>query len=569
MKQTPIASLRRTLALLVLLLSGLSLQGQSTRYFDALRLYHGGKTDKAIEYLQAEIAADPANDAAHYYLGTALLSKQKPDMDRVEICFRKALELSPDNYWYKYALALFYTETGRPELSAPLLEELMAAHPGKSDLYFDAAGAYVSQGDLEKALEVIDKIEAVAGKNEMIALSKMDLIRKKDGRSVQGEKAAYDFLQQYYVDCRTPRLATMLGDFYQKTYRDSLAIARYDEAIAMDEAYSPAYYGRAHSYQSLRQYDHYFDDIRVFLRDPAVLPETKAEYLTHLLDHPPFVQTFMAEIDTMMLEACQAAPADTTLGSTLAMYYYRTDRQEQGIAEMRRVAESFPESYTLGFQHLLMLYYAKDWDALTPAADTMLARFPKGRDILILRASASRMHEDYAAAIADYERYAATAPRDSATIVTAYTSLGDLYYYQKNPKKAFACYEKVLGVAPDNLLALNNYAYFLSLEGKKLKKALKMSRKTIEQEPDNPTYLDTYAWILHLLGQNVEAKAIFKHAMLYGGKEEATILDHYAEVLYSLREFDLAYIYWNQARALDTKNELNIDEKVRQRKKNQ
>ena len=111
--------------------------------------------------------------------------------------------------------------------------------------------------------------------------------------------------------------------------------------------------------------------------------------------------------------------------------------------------------------------------------------------------------------------------------------------------------------------------YFLSLEGKKLKKALAMSRKTIEAEPDNPTYLDTYAWILHLLGQDVEAKAMFKHAMLYGGKEQATILDHYAEVLYSLREFDLAYIYWNQAKALDTTGELKIDEKVRERKKNQ
>ena len=32
---------------------------------------------------------------------------------------------------------------------------------------------------------------------------------------------------------------------------------------------------------------------------------------------------------------------------------------------------------------------------------------------------------------------------------------------------------------------------------------------------------------------------------------------------------DLAYIYWNQAKALDTTGELKIDEKVRERKKNQ
>ena len=93
--------------------------------------------------------------------------------------------------------------------------------------------------------------------------------------------------------------------------------------------------------------------------------------------------------------------------------------------------------------------------------------------------------------------------------------------------------------------------------------------KAITSEPDNPTYLDTYAWILHLLGDDVEAKAIFKHAMLYGGKEQPAVLDHYAEVLYALKEYDLAYIYWNQAKALDTTGELKIEEKIRERKKNQ
>ena len=94
-----------------------------------------------------------------------------------------------------------------------------------------------------------------------------------------------------------------------------------------------------------------------------------------------------------------------------------------------------------------------------------------------------------------------------------------------------------------------------------------MSKKTIEQEPDNPTYLDTYAWILHLVGQDLEAKALFKHAMLYGGKESAVIVDHYAEVLYSLKEYDLAYIYWNQAKAMD--DTLGITEKIQKRKQEQ
>ena len=561
-------TLLRTACILLAALSlGTTLQAQSARYFDALRLYHAGKPEKAVEQFEKELAANPDNDAAHYFLGTTLLSAARPDLERVEKCFRKALEISPDNYWYKYSLALFYIETSRPELASPLLEQLMSEHPKNSDLYFDAASAYVSQNDTEKALEVIDKIEAVAGKNEMIALSKMDLIRKQT-KGTAGELAAYEYLENYYRDCQSPRLASMLGDFYQRSFRDSLAVELYTQALEMDENYAPAYYGRAHSYQSLRMYDLYFEDIRTFLRDTEISPAAKADYLDHIMEAPQFVQAFQADVDSMMLDAHLSAPEDTTVNDAVALYYYRTDRQYLGIELMRQMAERYPESYTQGFQYLLMLYYNKSWDGLITASTVQLQRFPKGRDILILRASAFRQLKNYDSAIADYEQMLAGAPKDSATIVTACTSLGDLYYYKDNLKKAYANYDKVLKAAPDHLPALNNYAYFLSLEGKKLKKAKEMSKKTIEAEPDNPTYLDTYAWILHLLGDDVEAKAIFKHAMLYGGKEEATILDHYAEVLYSLKEVDLAYIYWNQAKALDVDGELKIDEKLRERKRN-
>ena len=92
-----------------------------------------------------------------------------------------------------------------------------------------------------------------------------------------------------------------------------------------------------------------------------------------------------------------------------------------------------------------------------------------------------------------------------------------------------------------------------------------MSKKTIAAEPDNPTYLDTFGWILHLQGKDLEAKAMFKHAMLYGGKDSAVILDHYAEVLYSLKEYDLAKVYWNLAISKNDGELKNLEKKVKHR----
>ena len=46
------------------------------------------------------------------------------------------------------------------------------------------------------------------------------------------------------------------------------------------------------------------------------------------------------------------------------------------------------------------------------------------------------------------------------------------------------------------------------------------------------------------------------------------MLDHYAEVLYALGDYDLAKVYWNQAKAKDTAGEIpDLDERVAARLK--
>ena len=56
--------------------------------------------------------------------------------------------------------------------------------------------------------------------------------------------------------------------------------------------------------------------------------------------------------------------------------------------------------------------------------------------------------------------------------------------------------------------------------------------------------------------------------MIYGAKESATILDHYAEVLYALREYDLAKVYWNQAKTKNNGEIPDLDKKIQYRLNN-
>jgi hypothetical protein len=43
-------------------------------------------------------------------------------------------------------------------------------------------------------------------------------------------------------------------------------------------------------------------------------------------------------------------------------------------------------------------------------------------------------------------------------------------------------------------------------------------------------------------------------------------MDHYAEVLYALKEYDLAFVYWNLAKQKNNGDIEGLDEKIAERK---
>ena len=542
--------LRIILCGIALLCASVGLDAQSAKYIDALKYYQQNDYREALGLFREEVRENPGNDAACYYIAIICTADKTREAEAIE-WFKRAVELAPDNFWYRYSLATFYIHSGRQELGMPMLEQLIADFPKKSDLYFDLINVYLSENDAEKALATLDKIDAIKGKNEATALTRTELLLKSEKADPD---SVYTALAAYYEDCRSPRLAAVLGDYYAGTYRDTLALRYYDEALELNPDFTPAWLGKAGVYQVLRQYDNFFNSFSHVLRDPYVQPQAKVGQLEQMMANPQFVHTFATEFDQMMLDVHAAHPDDSTVNTMLGGYYYRTGRPHLAVEVMRQNMEQHPESADDALSYLILLYYQEAWPNLAEEATVAIQRFPGNHDMLQMRAIANGQQKNYDAALEDYETIVRLNPKDTTVAKVTYSSIGDIYHLKGDVKKAFKYYEKALKIDPDYNPVLNNYAYYLSLEGKNLKRAKEMSRKTITTEPDNPTYLDTYAWILHLLGEDIEAKAIFKHAMLYGGKESRTILEHYAKVLETLGEKDLANIYYQQAASMQEDN---------------
>lgn len=513
-------------------------------FIEGLRLLNLGNIDAAEKVFAGLLEKNPLMDASHYYLSSIYI--KKGDLKKAEKSTAEAVKLDPDNYWYKIQLARIYSATNQLDKATEVYEDIRRSNPARSDLYIDMIDLYTRRQDYPKALAILDDIERVSGKNEATGLTRYNILI---GQQKQPE--AIEFLKEFAKEHSSPRIATVLGDYFASIQKDTLAMAYYSTALSMDPKYIPATFGIAEGYRVRGQYDLYFEYMFPFMSNTEVNPRLKADYMKEILANPKFVQTFYPQVDTMMQNLYGAHPQDSLVAYGFAVFMVQTSRADIGLKVLEKNIGNYPNEREPMHQLLSLIYYLERWDNLIAQSDTALLKFPGDLDFIQLKGIGQLQLNQTDSAINTFLSILPLAKGDSATTVRTLSILGDTYYMAGNKKEAYKYYQKTIRLEPNHAAALNNYAYYLSEEGKQLKKAKQMSKRTIELEPENATYLDTYAWILHKLGQNVEAKAILKQAMVYGGNENADILDHYAEVLFALGEKDLAFMYWGQADKLD------------------
>lgn len=515
---------------------------EENRVIDAVAAIDAQQFQEAIALLESITATDPSNDAAWYYLGLCHLYKN--NVKEAQASLKKASELDPSNYWYKDRLAIAYSMTGEDDLTIATYEDLLKEFPKKNEIYFSLVNLYLKQNQFDKALAAMDQIETVFGKNENVTTTRYDILLRQNK-----PEEALKTLEDYNKEFSSPFVLTKLGDHTMAEYKDSVALAYYQEALDIQSDYMPALLGEAEVYRVRRNYDEFFSAISRFVDNEETIPQAKAQYLSMLLQRsePRFIRNFQPRIDSLYEGFVLRHPSDSSALKATGMYYYATERVDKAKSYLKRNMDTHPGSLDATATYVQFLGYLSDWDSLGLAADSALVRFPKETAFLEMKNVACYNKQDWQGIIDNSKRMISIAPGDTAVTVPALANIGDMYHEMGNEAEAFKYYKQVLKISPDYAPTLNNYAYYLSLKGKSLKKACAMSKKTIEKEPDNATYLDTYGWILHLLGKDHDAKAVFKHALIYGAKDSATSLEHYAEVLESLGETDLAKVYRTQA----------------------
>ncbi|MDR0582240.1 MAG: tetratricopeptide repeat protein [Prevotellaceae bacterium] len=526
-------------------------------YFsEAMKAYELHDWPMANRLFKKAIAIDAGCDACFYQL--ANIYYQSGYLYAALSLNASAVQLDTANFWYRMQAAQ-YNATARQYGRA--IEEynyLLQKRPDMPDLYFDLSALYVRMGALDSALLLLDDADAKTGYSEQSAATRFEILTAQ-----KKKEEALSTLERLVTAFPEARYFSLLGEQYAALERDTLALEMYRQALALNPDYTPALLGEADCFRRNGHFDTYFQKLYNLYANQAVETEYKVEYLSAILQIPKFASSFSPQLDTVF--TVLRTPPDSLTEPLYATYLLQKQLVDSAITVLKNHLQNNIGQLDAWQRYLAVEYYAEQWDTLGKYAEIAHRRFPGEVDFMSMKAIAAWQTGDGAEAIRWFEKTLPLTVDEPKKTVQTYAFLGDLYYAEKNPKKAYQYYEKALAIDGDYIVALNNYAYFLSEENKRLDRAYTMSNKAIKAEPNNATYLDTFGWILFKMGKAVEAKAIFRHAMIYGGNDSAVILDHYGDVLHALGEYDAAVVYWD----LSLKKEPNtqVEQKIKNSKR--
>ena len=532
----------------------------SSALIKASQDYADGDYNAVISQLAPLSEQYPGEGALWYYLGMARLYRRDYEAGTKDL--GKAVECEPGNYWYRYYYNLarvYYREDPTEGIAG--YEELLRDYPARADLNYQLADIYLRSGRTDECLALLDKIEQLQGRDEVMTMYRYEILSAA-GR----DEDAVAALVSFNAESPSPRILNEIGTFYQAHDRDTLARDAFSAARELDPTDLTAALGLSETLVSLGEEEDWYDLMRDVMGDRSTPASFSATYLKNQ-SNPYTRRQFKhpERIDTLADLALAAHPADTALIRPAGLYFNSIGNTAKAREVFHEGVRAYPHDWDQQLFYIQYLVFLNDLPAASEAADAAYAENEGDVRYLELKNYLDYQRKDYESLLRNSEKIMALSPKGSDSYISAYANMGDIYHEMGNDKEAFKIYKKVLKLKPDYAPTLNNYAFYLSQQGKQLNKAYKMSKKTIEQEPDNGTYLDTFGWILHKLGRDIEAKPIFKQALLYGGSDSAVILDHYARVLEALKENELAKVYWRQALSKAGDDEAALKESIREK----
>ena len=516
------------------------LERASRYYLEGVKRQNLGTLREAARMYEAALRVVPHHAASYYRLsGIARMVNEPETALRYA---RRAYEIDSLTVDYADNYARMLTLVGEYGKADTLFTRILEHDPSNAEAASLLALIKLQDGELSTALQMIDSVEVRGGIRPVLVDAKRTALIRQ-----QRYGDAYDYMTE--VCHQIPEEVTFriqLAELAAALYKDSVALVNYHAAIELDSTAVAPQMALAEYYRIKEQYTDFLEALVPLFANPLFGAREKEEYFdTYVMTLAEPYRRYYVYMLRLADAVRRSAENDDARAFYVRMLLYGGQLDMAHDFLMRRIDEG---GAPLPFYRdiIELAQYREEPDTVAKYLQLAKQRFPRDAELGMTLLFTQFQNGDTLAAIETARQVIRYSENDSITSA-AYGFCGDMAHLRGDNRSAYRDYRKALALQPDNPLILNNFAYYLSIEGRKLDEALEMAHRANQLDAHNPTYLDTEAWVLYRLGRYEEAQTLMRQALVLDTANSAELLLHYGDILFALGKSFMAKNYWQKA----------------------
>lgn len=518
-------------------------------FIEGLKQTMIGNSDDAIQYFNNCLEINPTSAAALYEL--AKIHTIKGDFTSAKPLLEKAIEINPDNKWYNLLLAQIYQNNKQYSEASKIYTSLIQSNPDNLDFYYLKAINLASAEKYEEAIKAYQQLEEKFGFNDQIYIARQQLFRAAG----KNKEAYLEIEKLIKSDPKVPEYYGIMADMYKLDGNQEKALEYYNKVLQIDPKNGFVHFSLATFYFQKNDLEKAYSETKAGFLNPDVEIETKIQFYLMLVSSPNEKKFSDDQIEELVNILTTVHPNDAKSYSIHADYFIQRGKYEQARDCLRKSVKLEPNSYAIWEQLVLIENQLGDYPNMGAESEKAIELFPTQPLLYVLNSVSLIQAKEYEKALKILETGEPYVIDDKKMESQFELYKAEAYYNLNKKNEAFASFDKVIEMEPENFVALNNYAYYLSVAGEQLEKAESMSSKVVVANPENATYLDTHAWVLFKEKEYKLAKHYIETALQNGGNTSDVIIEHYGDILFMLNDMEGALSNWIKSKDLGNQSE--------------
>lgn len=500
-----------------------------------------GDYQAAIGWFDNCLKILPSSSVAKYEIAGILTAGE--DYNGALQLAREAVAGNPDNMWYKILLANILQKKAMIEEACNVYADIIAKYPNKEEFYLIEAELYISVEKWQKAIEVFDRYEQQNGITEPVSIEKIKLYTKLD----DVKKASNELLKLIRKFPDKSEYLSLLAELYFNYNQDKKGLQILDRILKAEPDNGFVHFYLADYYRSKKELKEADRHTKEALVSDKIENGYKIQYILKLILNPDTTLTSDSQLDNYMNLLMQKYSDDLSVRALHSDFLKKDHKLAEARNELEYILSKDKNNYLIWEELLLMCNEMGDTTCMYRHGIEAIKYFPEQPLPYALSGIALMMQKQFAEALPLFEKGVELTDDKPELRSQFYSYLADCYYNLDSVERAFKMFDEVLKINPNDILVLNNYAYYLSLRNERLALAEKMSSQAVAMESDNATYLDTYAWVLYKRGEYSQARYYIKLAIEKDKDPSGVLYEHYGDILYRSGEHQEALKMWKKA----------------------